>query len=242
MRHTHQRSGVKGAGGRLRGRSLRSALGDRSRPSVRSLAAGIASAIVGAIAVLDGSASASGSAHAVLDATTAPVDGTTFRATGFDPSAPRDLVLWRFDGERYLRLAETRSGEAGDFDFGLQPLPLGHADYGVTTLDRSPTPSDLQSIDRRLPAPVVVAHDPGDDDVLRVLTARADGELFLSDATTGRLLARFAVDPTPGRALAIDLATALPRVRPAAIAIEHRLPDGRRSEPEIWVLADDSER
>ncbi len=227
MRYAHQRVGLTGTRARSLARAARS--GHRAR--VR----GIVGMLAIALAIADSGASASGSIRAVLEPPTGPLEATTFRATGFDPAAPRPLVLWRFDGERYLRLAETRSGSDGRFDFGLQPLPLAQTDYGVTGLDESPKSSDLQAIDRRLPAPVVAAHD-AEDDVLRLLTARAEGEIYVSDAGTGRLLARFAVDPTPGRTLAIDLSTALPRIRPDAIAIEHVLPDGRRSAPEIWLL------
>ncbi len=233
MRHAYQRIGLTGTRERSHARPARS--GHRAR--VR----GILGMLAIALAIADASASASGSIRAVLDSPNGPLEATTFRATGFDPAAPRSLVLWRFDGERYLRLAETRSASDARFDFGLQPLPLAHTDYGVTGLDESPKSSDLQAIERRLPAPVVATYD-AEDDVLRVLTARAEGEIYVSDAGTGRLLARFAVDPTPGRTLAIDLATALPRIRPDAIAIEHVLPDGRRSTPEIWLLEGTNER
>ena len=240
MRHSHQGTAMMGSRGRALVRSTRRGHGANLRRIAGVLA--ITTAVASTTASADGSASASGSTRAVLDRIAAPVETTTFRATGFDPAAPRGLLLWRFDGERYLRLAETRSGDDGRFDFGLQPLPLAHADFGVTGPDDSPVASGLQSVERRLPAPIVTAHDSGDGDVLRVLTARAEGELYLSDAATGRLLARIPVDSTPGHALAIDLATALPRVRPEAIAIEHVLQDGRRSAPEIWLLENPNER
>ena len=173
--------------------------------------------------------------RAILELPSGLVDAPAFRVAGHDPGAPRSLVLWRWDGAGPRRLAETRSDEEGRFDFGLEPLPLVRADYAVAAMGEVPDPADYRRVERRVPAPIVAAHDRKED-LLRVLVACAEGELRLSDPATGRLLARRPIDPTAAGDQAIDLATALPRVRPEALAIEHVLPDGRRSAPELWLL------
>lgn len=187
-----------------------------------------AAATAGAQAV--GSAS-----RAALDPPLEPLLAGTFRATGFDPAAPRALVLWRFDGATHHRLAETRSSAEGRFDFGLHPLPLVGADFGVTGAGESPDASGFRRYERAVPPPIVAAQDD-DGGTLHVLTARAEGELRIADADSGQLLARIPVLSTPQRGTPIDLARVLPRDRPRAIALEHVLNDGRRSVPEIWLL------
>jgi hypothetical protein len=182
------------------------------------------------------SAQDGGPPRATLEAPVAPVEGSTFHAKGSDPAAPRTLVLWRWTGQSFLRTAETRSSNDGAFDFGLQPLPLAHADYVVTPTGEAPGRDELLGIERSLPAPIVADEDPADA-VLLVRPARAEGEIQVRDAGTGQLLARIEVDPDSVRGTAIDLSAALPHVWPEAISIEQRLLDGRRSAREVWILA-----
>jgi len=56
----------------------------------------------------------------------------SYRATGADPGGPRPLVLWRWDGMRFIRLATTRSDSNGRFDFGEQTLPSGDVYFHVS--------------------------------------------------------------------------------------------------------------
>ena len=180
-------------------------------------------------------AQAGDSARARLDPPDEPLDSMTFRAAGFDSAAPRPLVLWHFDGNRYSRLAETRSGSDGRFDFGLYPLPLSQAEFGVTGPGEAPEGRDFRHYERVVPSPVVVAQDSGEG-LLRVLTSRAEGELRIYDHDTRRLLARMPIATVPRREISIDLVTALPRIWPRSIAIEHVLDDGRRSAQAVWRL------
>lgn len=180
-------------------------------------------------------AQAGDSSRARLDPPAEPLDSTTFRAVGFDSAGPRPLVLWHFDGNRYLRLAQTHSSSDGRFDFGLFPLPLSHAEFGVTEPGEAPNEREFRHYERVVPAPVVVAQDSGEG-LLRVLTSRAEGELRIYDHDTMRLLARMPIATLPQREVSIDLMTALPRIWPRAIAIEHILADGRPSAQAVWRL------
>lgn len=174
---------------------------------------------------------------AVLDPAREPLSEATFRAVGFDRAPPRELVLWRFDGETYHRIAETRSESDGRFDFGIQTLPLVRADFGVTGRGEPPDASHFRRYERVVPAPVVAA-EATEDDELYILTSRAEGEIWIHDHDTGRLLARVAVDGSSQHGTSLDLARTLPRNRPRAIALEHVLGDGRRSLPEVWLIGE----
>ncbi len=209
--------------------------------SARGIAAlvGIALVVAGSVAGGDGAARAQTAGRAVLDPPAEPLVASAFRAAGFDPAAPRTLVLWRFDGARLDRLGESRSGPDGRFDFGLQPLPVARADFGVTGLGEAPDPGTFRRYERAVPAPVVASDEVSADGAPRtllVLTARSEGELRIRDAASGRWLARIPVATTPRPGTAIDLDRWLPSPVPHAIAIEHRLDDGRVSPPEIWIL------
>lgn len=214
---------------RARERELRLALG-----FVPALAAALLAGAAIAVATL---APGPARAQIVLELPEGPIDASVFRATGSDPQAPRPLVLWRRDGEVTRRLAETRSTPDGRFDFGLTPLPLTNAEFAATGRDE-PAPTErsrFRPVERSVPRPVIATHDEADDRLV-VQTARPDGELEISDATTGRLLARIAVVPTRAGTTELALEHALPRERPSAIAIVQVLPDARRSAPEVWRL------
>jgi hypothetical protein len=62
--------------------------------------------------------------------------------TGVDWGAPRQLVLWRIEGERHARLAATRSLEGGRFDFGQVLVPNRGLELVVTALGAAPGPAD----------------------------------------------------------------------------------------------------
>lgn len=211
---------------------------DRLTSPRRTRASALAAiAMVGIVGPVDmaGAQSVGSVARPALDPPVEPQVAVTFRAAGFDPAAPRALVLWRFDGTAYHRLAETRSDAAGRFDFGFHPLPILRADFGVTGASETPDAHTFRRFEREVPPPRVGSEDD-DGGVLHVLTAHAEGELWIADADTGRLLARQPVMSTPQAGSPIDLDRVLPRDRPRAIALEHVLDDGRRSAPEIWVL------
>lgn len=204
------------------------------RSWARLLAAVALASLIDAVEIA-GAQSLGSAPRPVLDPPVEPQIAATFRPTGFDPAAPRALVLWRFDGRTHHRLAETRSNAEGRFDFGLQPLPLVRADFGVTGANETPDARTFRRHERTVPPPRVGSEDGGGG-VLHVLTAHAEGELWISDADSGRLLARQPVASTPQAGSPIDLERVLPRDRPRAIALEHVLDDGRRSAPEIWLL------
>ncbi len=210
-------------------------------PRSRVFRSGLILALLAAgAAAVPAPARAQGAAGAVLDPPPEPLVATTFRATGRDDAAPRALVLWRFDGERLERLAESRSGVDGRFDFGLQPLPLVRAEFGVTGPGEAPDPATFRRYERAVPAPVVASEErdaDGTPRTLLVLTARAEGELRLYDAGNDRLLARLPVAGAPGPGTPIELDRWLPVPAPAELAIEHRLADGRVSPRERWRLA-----
>ena len=62
--------------------------------------------------------------------------------TGVDWGAPRQLVLWRLEGETYARLAATRSREGGRFDFGQVVIPDRGLELVATALGAEPGPAD----------------------------------------------------------------------------------------------------
>ena len=218
---------------------------DRQRVAFSGLRLGIALGLGLAVGLAvglgrdSGAAWAQSAARAALDPPAGPLLESSFRAAGSDPAAPRPLVLWRFDGIRLDRLAESRSEASGRFDFGIQPLPLAGADFGVTGPGESPNPALFRRYERAVPAPVVASEErtpEGEPAALLVLTARAEGELRIRDAADDRLLARIPVEQASRSGTRIELARWLPDPAPAVIALEHRLDDGRLSPRELWPL------
>jgi len=170
-----------------------------------------------------------------LDAVPFRIEANSFRAVGFDPAAPRPLVLWRWDGERFFRVATTRSQTWGRFDFGQQPIPSGDAYFHVSAVGALPDPDRLLHVERRTPAPVIQSGGLETGELVLV-PARLEGELWIRDADSGRLLLRKAVDPRARYRVWVDLDDELPRPWPRALEIEQRLDDGRASESEILPL------
>lgn len=156
-----------------------------------------------------------------------------YRATGTDPNAPRPLVLWRWDGFRFLRVASTRSEPDGRFDFGEQTLPSSEVDFHVSLRDDAPDIDRMLRIERPVPAPIVVLGGLGTSEIILAPAARS-GELRIYDAQSGRLLLRRPV--ASHNHVCVDLSAELPRPWPAALAIEQVLDDGRRSDRQHWRL------
>ena len=162
---------------------------------------------------------------------------TVVRAAGHDPAAPRALVLWRWDGTSFLRLATTRSQPGGRFDFGLQAVPGRGLSLHVAAEGEAPSVERALRVDPPLPAPIVVA-DGLEQGELVLAPARPEGELRLYDASTGRLLLRVPVGAGRRGRVTIDLEAVLPRPWPTALSIEQVVAGSRRSPRQFWPLDD----
>ena len=169
---------------------------------------------------------------ALADPTGGDAGRASFRAEGEDPAGPRLLTLWLWDGDRFHRIAETRSDATHRrFDFGQQPLPLRGAAYHVAPRGRAPEMRNLLRVDRVLPAPRVLG-DPIASGEIVIAPALHAGTLAVRDATSGRLLDRLVVDPAARRRVVLPLEPLARRVE--AVTIEQQLDDGRRSRP-TWL-------
>jgi hypothetical protein len=91
-----------------------------------------------------------------FDAVFVPAGALSVAVTGVDWGAPRELVLWRTNGEEYARLATARSLRGGHFDFGQVVVPDRGLELAVTALGAAPGPADWARglrLDQRAPAP-----------------------------------------------------------------------------------------
>jgi hypothetical protein len=159
----------------------------------------------------------------------------SYRATGSDPRAPRRLVLWRFDGARFYRIATTRSDPTGRFDFGEQPLPDDENYFHVAAQGIPAKTDALLRIERRIPAPVLLAGGL-DGSELSIAPAFRQGEIRIYDAGSGRLLLRQPVDAHGRDRVLVDLDAELVEPWPAALLLQQVLDDGRRSAKEYLRL------
>ena len=159
----------------------------------------------------------------------------SYRATGTDPSGPRPLVLWRWDGTRFIKLASTRSDTNGQFDFGEQALPSNEVYFHVSVRNEGASTDHLLRIERPVPAPVVVAGGLGSGEII-FAPAHPGGEVRIYNADTGRLILRKPVEARTRFRVSLDLLAELPQPWPSALAIEQVLDNGRRSERQHWPL------
>jgi hypothetical protein len=164
-----------------------------------------------------------------------PSPHATYRAAGRDPDAPRALVLWRWHDDRFIRLASGRSRIDGRFDFGEQPLPSPRVYFHVSVADTAPDAEFLMVVERRVPAPLVLADAP-DSTRIFLVAAEPGGEFRFHDADSGRLLLRKPVVGRDGDPVSLDLSDELSGAWPNALRIEQVLDDGRRSDTQYWRL------
>ena len=161
----------------------------------------------------------------------------SFRATGFDPDAPRDLTLWRTGDEGWARLAETTSGGEGNFDFGSVLIPVHGIALVATAKGMPPTLEAVRDpllVRSELPLPRIGwLESEGASFSFEVQTSIAEGSVLLAGADE-KLIARFEVSAgstSPSARLAIDLET-----DDDVVLIAHELPDGRSSRWRILRL------
>ncbi|HEB89010.1 MAG TPA: hypothetical protein ENI85_05525 [Deltaproteobacteria bacterium] len=165
--------------------------------------------------------------------------GSIARVVGTDPGAPRNLVLWLWDGAEFSRVAGTRSRRSGRFDFGIRTLPGEGGGFDVALEEQPPDPDRVVLAEPPLIAPMLVSGGPDFDHPIELVIAPAipRGELRVYDRRTRRLLLRAPVDPHDRGRVTLDLAEHLARPWPETISIEQVLEDGRRSPGLIWRLA-----
>ena len=164
--------------------------------------------------------------------------GLSFRATGHDPEAPRELVLWRFSRGVLLRVDATRSITGGHFDFGQVSIALSEGTFHVAPRGTSPDLSRPLRINPLIPGPAILTAGPTRS-TITVVPALYEGELRDRDATTDRLWIRFPIDSTQGNRLRVDLAEAGLPEDAETVTIEQILADGRRSKLSYWKLTSD---
>ncbi len=156
------------------------------------------------------------------------------RFRGFDPEAPRRLVLWRLRDGRAAVIARVASHPDGSFEF--PPLLVPAAGLEVVAAPVHATPdhpeaSGVQTLPPRPPeAPRGFVSTAGAEIRLRVVPAEAAGFVLVADAD-GRVLGRFALSALPGGAQRnLDLAVSLPRWEDAGtLQVAHERPGGLRS-------------
>jgi hypothetical protein len=161
----------------------------------------------------------------------------SFRARGSDPSPPRELTLWSWEGTQFRRLATTRSTSEGEFDFGEQPIPIGTSEFHVAVAGQEPDRSRGIQLERRLPGPIVVASDSVPLEIT-LIPALVEGAIRIHDAHSGRLLFHRVIDLRSPHGQTVDLeAEGLSR-QSDWLSIEQILDDGRRSQPTLLRLPD----
>jgi hypothetical protein len=168
-------------------------------------------------------------------------NAVSFVAEGWDPGAPRPLVLWRWDGRAFVRLGETRSNASGRFDFGELPIALGEVYLDVAPRGTPPSTRRMQAVGREDPAPRLTSASGIGGSEIQVQVARREGELRVYAASDRRLLLRVAIDPTLAGALDLDLGRELGPRPPRAVWLEQVLANGTRTPAAYWRL-DHAER
>ncbi|HZO09761.1 MAG TPA: hypothetical protein VFC77_10285 [Myxococcota bacterium] len=203
-------------------------------------AAGAASAAARGASPADLTAAAGGAAPArsapriELDPLELDPESGTATPTGFDPLAPRALLLWRVVEGRSAVMARGASARDGALEFPRVIVPRDGIEVVV-----SPEGLDPAALDASLPRSVepgrpaaphgeIVASAPGRWS-LRVRASEAVGEILIA-GVDGEIFARQALppQPTPGRRT-FDLRIEVPATDPH-LWLAHALPDGRRSE------------
>ena len=156
------------------------------------------------------------------------------RFRGFDPEAPRGLVLWRLRDGRAAVIARVASHPDGSFEFPPLLVPAAGLAVVATPVHAAPDhpeASRVQTLPPRPPeAPRGFVSTAGAEIRLRVVPAEAAGFVLVA-AADGRVLGRFALSALPGGAQRnLDLAVSLPRLEDAGtLQVAHERPGGLRS-------------
>jgi hypothetical protein len=161
-------------------------------------------------------------------------DAVTARVRGFDPAAPRPLLLWRPADGHAAVMARGASRPDGSLDFPEIAIPAQGLEVLVTAAGETPA-SASASLPRTVAprAPLAPRAQPrprarGAAVVLRVVPSEAGGEVLLASAP-GQVFARHPVPARPdaaGRGFDIEL-----RLAPGdtQVWLAHETHDGRRS-------------
>lgn len=158
----------------------------------------------------------------------------TARVRGFDPGAPRALLLWRRVGERVAVMARGHSLDDGTLIFPALVVPPAGLEVVVTGSDEtpaSPGASLPRSVAARAPLPprAVVRTGAAGEVTLRVVPAEASGRILVA-ADPGEVFATRDVPDRPDAAGRVfDLALA-PGPGQSRVWLAQESPDGRRSD------------
>ncbi len=181
--------------------------------------------------------------HPRLDTPFTFTTTSSYRATGVDPLAPRLLVLWSWNGDRFSRVSSTMSGSGsrlgpesnGRFDFGEQSIPADGLTLHVAPLGVRADPARLLRVETPVTAPSVVSGGLESREIV-FAPASPRGELRFYDADSGRLLLRKRIESNDRNRVVLDLEAELQHPWPTALLIEQSLEDGRRSARQFLYL------
>lgn len=158
---------------------------------------------------------------------------TTARVTGFDPSGPREIWLWRLAGDSADVVARGRSGRDGALAFPDLLIPAAGLELVATPAGGAPGDREASSprrIPGRPPQPPRPTRLEFTEAGVRVWLEPVSpvGEVVVADAD-GNERARRPVAAWPAhprRPLALDVPLSH---GDAAVLLGHESPDGRRS-------------
>jgi hypothetical protein len=186
----------------------------------------------GASAALGGSAEAAGP-RAIYVLAEAPGEGRiSTQVSGVDTGAPRELVLWRVQDGRRVRLADGFSTSDGALHFPAVLVP-DRLELVVSAAEAGPEGAD-ESDSARVqagalrPPQLELRRAPDGALAIRVAASRALGSVIFANPA-GDEIARVPVPgaPIPARRV-LDVRLPADRVR-GEILVAHELPDGARS-------------
>jgi len=137
-------------------------------------------------------------------------DGASTSITGMDPSAPRQLTLWRKQGDDVARVSLGQSNAMGQFEFAQVIVPLKGLELLVTgssTTDPLTDP-DAVAIYLRppLPPPLVTTRGDAIDGIhFQLHPALDEGDLLIASAADG-VIDHIRIEPqATGHAAGIEL-------------------------------------
>jgi hypothetical protein len=159
-------------------------------------------------------------------------DRLSTRVRGIDTGAPRELVLWRVQEGRRVRLAHGFSSSDGALHFPEVLVPdelellVTAAEAGSAGTDES-DPTRIQAGGLR-PPQLEMRRSKDGALAIRVAASRALGSVIIA-SPAGDEIARIPLPraPSPARQV-LDVRLPADRVR-AEILVAHELPDGARS-------------
>jgi hypothetical protein len=137
-------------------------------------------------------------------------DGASISITGMDPSAPRQLTLWRKQGDDVARVSLGQSNAMGQFEFAQVIVPLKGLELLVTgssTTDPLMDP-DAVAIHLRppLPPPLVTTRGDAIDGIhFQLHPALDEGDLLIASEADG-VIDHIHIEPqATGHAAGIEL-------------------------------------